>query len=879
MGTHSIEALAHALSIFSEAAQDNRLLRLTFPRGDGPSAVLLPQTLSAHEEISRCFRYECELLSDDARIPLKALMGRMATISLVREDGSLRHFNGYVTEFQFLRADGGFAFYRMVLEPWLALARLRKDNVSFLGKTVRTITEETFAHYAQADWKMRLVDEDARISCANQYNETDYNHLHRRWEARGWYYWYEHRIDGHTLMLADQSLLSNAIETDDDCCTIEFRDASGAAEADGIRAWSALRRLGPGAVTLASIDYKNPVSQWAEYAAQSDQGDVYQHAVYADAGADGFKTHDEGRRRAQQDMEALEKDRQFFQAQSNHRNLTPGRSFKLGRHFSGEQRSYQPGEAARPSIAERDYLIIAIDHEVSNNYQTGAGERALYDNSFICARKDIRWRPGLHYNSEPAIYMGIQTAVVVGPEGAQIHTDELGRIKIQFHWDRLGQHNQNSSPWIRVMSPAAGSAFGQIRLPRVGEEVAVMFMNGNIDHPIVIGALYNADKLPPWPLPHTAPLSGIRSRELHGGRHNHVLFDDTPAQIGAQLNSDHADSALNLGYLTTPRSEREALPRGEGAELRSEASIALRAKQGMLISAWKNLSRKQMDRQACLNLMEECLELFRSLGDYAGEHGAVANQLEDQRKLYNSCKAWENGSNVAPKGEGGGKPMIAISAPDGISITSQQSLVSYAARSIDTVAQYHLQFAAGQKYALNAGQGISMFAHSGGLKAIAHHGELILQSQADDTRINSAKSLYLTASDGRLRAMAKTIEIIAEDGSFIKVGDGGITLGSNHELQFKAPGFRFTDAATLAAELPTFTGQRAQRRIATYFDDSGEAVPDDLRPNPAPNRSLYLTFSDGSTEKIETDDQAQSQLIERDCALSIVCTHTRSNED
>lgn len=120
-------AVDAALSAFSDASQHHRLMRLDFPLKDGPTAILLPNKLLAHEEVSRSFRFDVEVLSDDPRIPLKALMGRMVTISLVREDGSQRYFNGYITEFRFLRSDGGFAFYRMVLEPWLAFARLRKD--------------------------------------------------------------------------------------------------------------------------------------------------------------------------------------------------------------------------------------------------------------------------------------------------------------------------------------------------------------------------------------------------------------------------------------------------------------------------------------------------------------------------------------------------------------------------------------------------------------------------------------------------------------------------------------------------------------------------------------------------------------------------------
>ena len=195
-------AAGAALSAFSGRSQHNRLMRLDFPFEDGPSALLLPNKLVAHEDVSRGFRFVVEVLSDDPRIPLKIVMGKMATISLVRQDGSLRYFNGYVTEFRFLRSDGGFAFFRIVLEPWLAFTRLCRDCVSFHHKSVREITEETLKHYPQADWTMHTFEEDPRLMAANQYNETDYNRLHRRWEALGLHYWYEHRFDDHKLMLS-----------------------------------------------------------------------------------------------------------------------------------------------------------------------------------------------------------------------------------------------------------------------------------------------------------------------------------------------------------------------------------------------------------------------------------------------------------------------------------------------------------------------------------------------------------------------------------------------------------------------------------------------------------------------------------------------------
>ena len=119
-----------ALSAFGSASQERRLLRLDFPHGDGPAdTVLLVNSLQAQEALSRDFRFEVELLSDDAHVALSAMMGRMVSIGMVRDDGSLRYFNGYVGEFRLLRADGGFAWYRMLLQPWLAFARSEERRV------------------------------------------------------------------------------------------------------------------------------------------------------------------------------------------------------------------------------------------------------------------------------------------------------------------------------------------------------------------------------------------------------------------------------------------------------------------------------------------------------------------------------------------------------------------------------------------------------------------------------------------------------------------------------------------------------------------------------------------------------------------------------
>nr|WP_260115657.1 DUF2345 domain-containing protein [Pseudoduganella umbonata] len=225
--------------------------------------------------------------------------------------------------------------------------------------------------------------------------------------------------------------------------------------------------------------------------------------------------------------------------------------------------------------------------------------------------------------------------------------------------------------------------------------------------------------------------------------------------------------------------------------------------------------------------------------------------------------AWEAGSNTDPKAHPPAEPVIAITAPAGMGFATSKAVVTYAGTSIDTVAQQHLQLTAGQRFTLNAGKGISLFSHHDGLSAIAHQGKLLLQSQHDDTIVNAARNLTLTSSEGKLRAMAKVIELVADDGSFIKIGDGSITLGSKNPLKFLAPEFTFDAPGTMAAELPAFNSAGADQQFLVHFEDG---VPGDepLVRTPVPGANVKIAVEDGSSMEGRSDAAGKSEVVARD---------------
>jgi type VI secretion system secreted protein VgrG len=495
--------------------QHNRILRLAFPHADGPDAELLVNALEASEGLSRPFEYKVELISDDAHLHLKDLQGKMMCVQLVRQDGTLRYFTGIVFRFGLQKVDGGLAYYEATLGPWFNYLTLRKDNYLFHDATLYDQTHSIFADYgALADWDWRVRGDDAPMTDACQFDESDANYLARRWAAAGLYYWYEHGPDGHRLIVADDSTVAAPIDGD---AHIPYQRHGGAREEDGIGDWSPMRQLVHGSVALSSYDFKTGRPTLASADTLNRQGDVPLIESYEYAGAFGFKTLAHGDAVAKLRMEEIEARGKLFEGAGNNRRIMPGRAFHLTGHFDGDG-----------AADANEFLIIDCVHHATNNYQT---REALphYANRLTCLRKKIPWRPGREFHCRATKIYGIQTATVVGPEGEEIHTDEFGRVRVQFHWDREGKLDARSSAWIRVATPWAGSNFGMTSIPRVGSEVIVAFMGGDPDRPIITGMIPNATTMPPWSLPANKTQSGMLSRSTPGGSYdnaNAIRFED-----------------------------------------------------------------------------------------------------------------------------------------------------------------------------------------------------------------------------------------------------------------------------------------------------------------------------------------------------------------
>ncbi|WP_133752981.1 type VI secretion system tip protein TssI/VgrG [Pseudomonas sp. LP_7_YM] len=508
--------------------QNRRLFKLnTF--GSGDEGDMLLEHFSGSEGLSRLFELELALLSQKPDVKLKSFIGRRATIEIELADGSIRYVNGYINRLSSQGSDGGMSRYSAVLGPWLWMLTCRFDTRIFQDKTVEDVAREVFHSYgAMPKFEFRLSKTLKNHSYITQYRESDFNFVQRLLESEGVFYYFEHTAESHVMILVDDSSKLSPLAEQPQ---IRFHTASVTETADSITQWNATRQLQSGQIAVRTFDYRQPKNSLpVTMQSMNQQGDVESFEIYDFPGHYSHGNYDDGEALVRNRIEALELLGKTFYGASNCRAMKPGYTFELTQHYEHDSGTPE----------NRQFLILSIDHVGSNNYLTG--DQAGYQNRFVCVRKKITYRPQL-VTRKPSIN-GPQTAIIVGPPGEEIFTDAMGRVKVQFHWDRRGQFDENSSCWVRVAQSGASGGFGSIQIPRVGDEVVVVFLDGNPDRPLIMGSLYNSQNTPPWSLPANKTQSGFLTRSMKGdgGTANFFRFED---KAGAEQVIMHAERNMD----------------------------------------------------------------------------------------------------------------------------------------------------------------------------------------------------------------------------------------------------------------------------------------------------------------------------------------------
>ncbi|APW38760.1 type VI secretion protein ImpA [Rhodoferax koreense] len=676
-----------------------------------------------------------------------------------------RQINAIITKASLWGEEGRHVQYRLVLRPWLHLATLDTDCRIFQNKTVVELLDELLADYPFPVEK-RLIETYAPRDFQTQFNETNYAFFLRLTQENGINFFFAHSEGKHRLVLIDnmgafQHSASEAYRS------VDYHPPGWKTDAEYISSFVPHSELTSGRYTTRDYDYTRPRADLS--ASRSEPrptgqagGEVYQwHASLggshyaqpcagaARAGSSGDAQandpQEEGRNFAVMRMQALRTHGARARASGNLRGMAPGCFFGLQGH---------PRQKANVEylILDTSFLIedVAQDSQIKDAAR-GRHQQWTVQVDFTAHPMSEMLRPAL---TQPKPFShGPQVALVVGPPGQNLWTDALGRIKIQFPWDRVGERNQNSSCWVRVTSPWAGNQLGAMQLPRIGQEVVVDFIGGDPDLPVCTGRVYNQHNLPPWALPGQSALSGFRSRELapeggnsSAGRSNHLVLDDTAQKIQAQLKSDHRNSGLSLGHITRiddNAGRKEA--RGEGFELGTEGHGAVRAQAGLLISTERHAGAQNHIKEidATVQRLREARELLEQITAAAQRHEAQAGGA-DQNEVLGAVKA--QNQNIAGDGTAQGEftaPHLVLASPAGITSSTPQSTHIASGQHTQLSSGEHLSIAAGGGWFASVVDKFALFVQRAGMKLVAAAGKISIQAQSDGIELVAHKVLAL----------------------------------------------------------------------------------------------------------------------------------------
>lgn len=809
--TDPLGALAMA---FGDAS---RLLAIHLP---GVPVDLIAWRAEGQEGVSTDYRITVDCLSTDALLELKSLLGRPAELLLRLPDGTRRSRSGLIAEVAQTGADGGFARYRLTLVPGLALLAHRRNSRVFQNLSVPQIIERILAEHrdrggpwaAACRWQNRLCrDYPVRSTCL-QYRESDQAFIRRLLAEEGIATRYafsgadllDDAPPTHTLVLFDDP-------SEPPACVqprVRFHRADATEADDTLTDWQAARQLRTASVQLASFDYKPVSTLLGEAQTAGNQGlqgtqveslleDYAPQTHYYGQGPDDVARY------ATLRQAALDRAAKRYVGTSRVRALAAGEWFQLVGHPRHD--GVRPDDAC--------FLVRELAWRAVNNVSTGvpaplAGllgglpgttqppNEIDYESRIVAVRRDTPVAPDIAPHPRPTA-PGLQTATVVGPEGEEIHTDELGRIKVQFHWVRPGDHpdggaafDDKSGAWLRVLTAWAGDGWGQIQLPRIGQEVLIDFLEGDIDRPVIVGSLYNGQHATPHfsdvgSLPANRALAGIRSREIAGNGANQLLFDDTTGQVRTQLASSHAATQLNLGYLTHPRREGEAEARGNGFELRTDAAGALRAAKGLFLSAdaQPNAGGAQMDRTPALRQLEAASTQAQDQGQTAARHNADAATPDD--------------TDWAAEGE----PQIVISAPAGIALATPQAIALAAGQDIHQTSGRDTQQTTLRRWIHNVGEQISLFVRGvrdqAAVKLFAAQGDIAVQAQGGTIELAASRDVTVTSTQDRIVVAAKEHITLTSGGAYIKLSGGNIDIVAPGMVKFGAAKYDLAGPSSL----------------------------------------------------------------------------------
>jgi type VI secretion system secreted protein VgrG len=567
--------------------ETDRPMKLTTPLGPNK---LFPVEMHGQEAISELFRYRIEAAwMDESPLDFTALLGFNVTLEIDLPAGK-RYVNGIVQSItQGVHDPERFVthyFLEVVPEMWL-LTRNEQSRI-FQQKTVPDIITEVWNKLGLTSTlkKTLIGTHSARDYCV-QFQESDFNFVSRLMESEGIFYFFQHENGKHTCVMADAN---TAFQPLPGTSTVQFDETQGGIrEVSKIHEWRKIQEIRSGKYSLEDWNFETPSTDLLESQTTTvkvqgnDKLELYEYpGLYMQKG--------DGETISKLRMQHEEAPGAIVRGLSLHGGFCPAYKFTLDKYYSD---------------SGKEWVLTSVEHAARQPLVLAPGEVPFeYSNGFTCIASSTTFRPP-RVSPAPRV-KGLQSAIVVGPAGEEIYTDQYGRVKVQFHWDREGTKDEKSSCWIRVATFWAGKQWGAVHIPRIGQEVVVDFVDGDVDRPLIVGSVYNANTMPPYTLPANMTQSGVKSRSSKGGaaaNYNELRFED---KKGSELVTLHAEKDQSI---EVEHDETHWVGHDRTKNIDHDETTTIKGKRTETVTGNETITVDQGNRSLTLNMGNDSTEL------------------------------------------------------------------------------------------------------------------------------------------------------------------------------------------------------------------------------------------------------------------------------
>ena len=882
------------------------------PKSELGEAYLWFESLSGHEAINELFEYQLIVKTKDAQgnpahsiqgqqgyvsksmsqagdspaahLNLQKLIGTNLGIDISLADKKLNLINdllpelnnteidisgnhqknGIISSIKQLTTKNLHAVYQITLVPWLWLLTKQSGYRIYQNQSIPHILDDVLTHYPYPV-EFRLSGNYPVLDYQTQYGETDYAFITRLMAEHGINYYFEHSQDQHTLILTDQNshykpqpnpYYQNLI--------IYPPNQRMPNYAEYIEHFHPAQTLVTGQSLLADYQFKSPqliLTAHDQYQWQNPHSDLQHYEWQQGMGVDNEALQT----KAQNKTQAYYQHGSRAIAQGRLKAINVGHTFTLNNHPNTD--------------SNIEWLVVGIQTTIQNlDPDNRTHQYYTADTQFLVQPKAIELKPEVPTQKPIA---RVQTATVVAPDGEEIDTDEYGRIKVKFHWDKPSLQDRRlfepldvkeiNTCWLRVSTAWAGDNYGAIQLPRAGQEVIIDFFGGDPNMPFVSGRLTNPDNMPLWQLPNEKVLSGLKSKEYQGSQSNQLVMDDTTGKLQVQLKSDHQSSELNLGSITriTPVQGRADF-RGEGFELRTDGHGVVRADKGLILTSF--------GKQNAQSYVKDIAQTTAQLQQASEQHKALLQIAIDQK-----CEERKIDATASPKtyqqlqeilgtqSKTSGyrqhdypelsKPQIVITSTSGIAMLAKDNIHIVTDDSIALTSKKQISIASQDRFTASLAKGIRAFTQKNGIKLYAGKDDIELQAQGGKLEAIAKKDVEIISHEGILDIICpKQIRLRCE-GSEILLDKNGITLTTAGEFKVRANEHNLEQGRKIGVDLrglPAFEQFNEQFQI---LSPSGKPMSNVEYKLKSSDKEIFANTTDtGHTHEVHTPQEQKLDL-------------------